>query len=134
VRLGMGVLAAAVLAACTGDNLFTGLAISNQLTGPVVNINAPLANLSIKVGDSVQVTAQVTSSQGVSQLSYSGVFDGGTTAFTSQVVTLPNPKDTTVSKYMRQSGTTTGAAKIIVQATDILGGTASDTVAITIAP
>jgi Bacterial Ig domain len=134
VRVGVGILVVAVLAACTGDNLFTGLAISNQLTGPVVNITSPGANQTVAVGAPVTVTAHVTSSQGVSQMVFSGVFAGGSAAFTSQTFQLPNPKDTTLTTSLQQAGTSTGSAEITVQATDILGATGADTVGITINP
>jgi hypothetical protein len=65
---------------------------------------------------------------------FSGNFNDGGTAFTAQTVTLPNPTDTTVTRSLEQPGTTAGAAKIIVQATDLLGATGADTLAITIGP
>lgn len=134
VRLGMGVLAVAVLAACTGDNLFTGLALSNQLTGPEVTITSPGGNVSVAPGVAVSVTAEVTSSEGVSEMVFSGIFEDGSPAFTAQTVALPNPQDTTLTKSLAQPGTSTGSAKIIVEATDILGSTGADTVTITIGP
>jgi len=130
-----GALAAAVtVAACTGDNLFTGVVLSTQLTAPEVTITAPTDNSTVTAGTPVSVTAQVTSSQGVSQMIFSGIFDAGGTAFTSQTISLPNPKDTTVTQSLAQPGTATGSAKIIVQATDILGATGADTLVITIGP
>ena len=50
VRLAGAMLAAAVLPACTGDNLFTGLGASVGLLGPEVEITAPAANFTMAVG------------------------------------------------------------------------------------
>jgi hypothetical protein len=116
------------LPACTGDNLFTGVGALAGLLGPDVEITAPQNNLGLAVGDSVQVTANVSSPEGVATVKYSGLFTGGATAFTEIVVTLPNPQDTTVSRYMKQIGTTTGTVRVIVEATDALGETGADTV------
>lgn len=132
LRLAVGVLAAGVLAACAGENLFTELGASTGLLGPEVEITAPQANLALAVGDSVQVTANVSASDGVSQVKYTGLFEGGATAFLEQIVPLPNPQDTTVSRYMKQAGTTTGSVRIIVEARDLLGETGADTVVVVI--
>jgi len=125
----------AVVAGCTGDNLFTGptLGGGGSLLGPTVEISAPAANAVIATGvDSVQVTAKITSDNGVNEVTFSGVFTSGTTAFISQVVTLPSATDTTVSRFLKRAGTSTGTARIIVQAKDILGATGADTVSVTI--
>jgi len=124
----------AVVAGCTGENLFTGPTTGGggSLLGPTVAISAPAENAVIAVGDSVQVTAKVTSDNGVNQVTFSGVFGTGATAFVSQVVTLTNATDTTISRFLKQAGTATGTAKIIVEAKDILGGTGADTVSVTI--
>ena len=132
VRLAGAMLAAAVLPACTGDNLFTGLGASVGLLGPEVEITAPAANFTMAVGDSVQVTANVSSPDGVSSVTYKGLFSGGAVAFTQISFTLPNPQDSTVSRFMRQAGATTGNVQIIVEATDLLGGVGADTVAVII--
>jgi hypothetical protein len=125
-------LVAAVLPACTGDNLFTGLGASVGLLGPEVNITAPAANFAMAVGDSVQVTANVSSPDGVSSVKFKGLFSGGAAAFTEITFTLPNPQDSTVSRFMRQAGTTTGNVRIIVEATDVGGDTGADTVTVVI--
>ncbi|MDH3423642.1 MAG: hypothetical protein OEN00_11665, partial [Gemmatimonadota bacterium] len=124
----------AVMAACTGDNLFTGPSLGGTLLGPSVEIEAPAANAVVGATDSVQVRTTVASENGVTQVTLSGVFPTGTAAYISQVVSLPNPQDTTISRFLKRSGTATGSARIIVQATDLLGGTAADTVTITINP
>lgn len=125
----------AVVAGCTGENLFTGPATgsgSGSLLGPTVEISAPVANAVIPVGDSIQVTAKITSANAVNQVVFTGLFETGITAFTAQVVTLSNVTDTTISRFLKQPGTGTGSARIIVQAKDILGGTGADTVSVTI--
>jgi hypothetical protein len=124
----------AVVAGCTGENLFTGPTTSTDgsLLGPTVEITAPAANAVVVLGDSVPVTAKITSDNGVNQVTFSGVFGTGATAFVSQTVTLASVTDTTISRFLQQSGTVTGAAKIIVQARDILGNTGADTVSVTI--
>lgn len=132
VRLARAMLVAAVLPACTGDNLFTGLGASAGLLGPEVEITAPAANLTLAVGDSVQVTANVSSPDGVSSVKYKGLFSGGAVALTEINFTLPNPADSTVSRFMRQAGTTTGNVRIIVEATDVGGDTGADTVTVII--
>jgi hypothetical protein len=121
----------AVFAACTGENLFTGPTIAGSLLGASVEITEPAEAAAIAVGDSVRVTAHVASENGISQVTFGGVFATGTTAFIQQVVSLSSP-DTTISRFLKQAGTATGSAKIIVQAQDILGSQAADTVTVTI--
>lgn len=133
LRLVVALLVAGSLPACTGDNLFTGFALSGGLLGPEVEITAPLANLTMAVGDSVQVTAQVASSEGITSVTFSGIFSGGSAAFTQIVVgALPAPQDTTITRIMRQSGAVTGNVRIIVEATDALGAKGADTVNVSI--
>lgn len=122
-------LAAVALPACAGENLFTGSATVEQ--GPEVTITAPSANAGVAAGDSVQVLADVTGQRGISQVKFSGTFaSGGATALVEQLVTLPNPPDTTISRFMRRSGGTTGNVNIIVEATDVLGDKGADTVVV----
>ncbi len=64
-RLGWTALAvAALLSACTGENLFSLSAMAGPL-GPQIDITAPVAGITVAVGASVVVTATVTSSEGV---------------------------------------------------------------------
>jgi uncharacterized protein YfaS (alpha-2-macroglobulin family) len=121
----------AAIAACTGENLFTGPALGGTLLGPTVEITAPAAGATVAPGDSVQVTVNVASANGVSQVTFSGVFGTGTAAFISQVVSLSS-QDTTLSRFLKQTGTTTGSAMIIVKASDLLAASAADTVTVTI--
>jgi len=121
----------AVLAGCTGENLFTGPALGGTLLGPTVEITVPAAGAAVAAGDSVQVTASVASDIGVNQVTFSGSFTTGTTAYITQVVSLSS-QDTTLSRFLKPAGTTTGSARIIVEATDLLGGAGADTVTVTI--
>ena len=132
LRLAAVALVAVTLPACTGENLFTGLGATTGILGPEVDITAPQPNLALTVGDSVQVTANLSAPDGVSSVRYTGLFSGGGTAFTEIQFTLPNPQDTTVSRFMRQAGTTTGNVRIIVEATDLLGAKGADTVVVII--
>ncbi len=63
-------------------------------------------------------------------MKFSGALTSGGTAFVEQAVTLPNPPDTTLARFVRRSGVTAGNARIIVEATDALGDKGADTVAV----
>ena len=133
VRLAVALLVAGSLPACTGDNLFTGLGAVAGLLGPEVEITVPQANFTLGTGDSLTVTANVASPDGVSTVTFSGLFSGGSAAFTQVVVSnLPNPADTTITRRLAQAGTTTGTVRIIVEATDALGDRGADTVSVII--
>jgi hypothetical protein len=132
-RVGAAVLAAVLVAACAGENLFTGPATGGGLLGPQVDITAPQPNISIAPGDSVNVTATLSSSSGITQVSFTGTLvAGGTAAFTPVVVALTPVNDTTMSRYMKRSGATAGAARIIVTASDVSGRTSADTISVTL--
>jgi hypothetical protein len=49
-----------------------------------------------------------------------------------EVTNLPSPQDTTLTRVLRQAGTTTGNVRVIVEATDALGDTGADTVTVII--
>lgn len=132
LRLAAVALVAVTLPACTGENLFTGLGATTGILGPEVDITAPQPNVALSVGDSVQVTANLSAPDGVSSVKYTGLFSGGGIAFTEIQFTLPSPQDTTVSRFMKQAGTTTGNVRIIVEATDLLGAKGADTVVVII--
>ncbi|HSH74147.1 MAG TPA: Ig-like domain-containing protein [Longimicrobiales bacterium] len=130
LRVGPAILALGLLGGCTGENLFTGVALIRDLIGPEVEITAPQSGLTVAEGDSVLVTATLSSSRGVAEVSYAGVLDTGGSAFNPVVVPLAGPRDTTVSRYLRRTGTTAGGARIIVEATDVTGETGADTVSV----
>lgn len=122
------------LAACTGENIFP-LSVSSgggSLGPPEVQITAPAASAALTLGDSVQVTASVTAENGVGQVTFLGTFDAGASAYVQQVVPLSGQADTTLSRFLQPAGTVTGAARIIVQATDLLGNQGADTVSVTV--
>ncbi|MSR20871.1 MAG: hypothetical protein EXR91_07820 [Gemmatimonadetes bacterium] len=132
LRLAGAVLVEASLPACTGDNLFTGLGALSGLLGPEVEITAPQANLTLAVGGSVQVTANVSAPDGVTNVSFKGVFTGRSVAFTEIPFTLPVPQDTTVTRTLVPAGASTGTVRVIVTASDALGETGADTVTVSI--
>ena len=132
-RIGGGMLAAALVAACAGENLFTGPASGGGLLGPQVDITAPQPNITIALEDSVNVTATLTSQNGITEVVWSGALDaGGPAPFTPITVPLTAVTDTTMSRYLVRSGATGGAASIIVTARDINGSTGADTISITL--
>lgn len=136
LRLGVvGALAIAAVAACTGENIFplsVGKGSDGSLQAPTVEITAPAANATLTQGDSVQVTAGITSANGVNQVTFSSTFTAGTTAYVQQVAALSGATDTTVSRFLQPAGTQTGTARIVVTATDLLGNTGADTVQVTV--
>lgn len=129
----VALLTLGVVAACTGENLFTGPgAGGGSLVGPAVDITQPAADATFAVGDSVQVTADVSSDNGVSQLSFSGTFTAGGTAYGGEVVQTNGANDTTVSVFLNPVGGTTGNVRIVVLASDLVGGEGADTVTVSI--
>ena len=79
------------------------------------------------------MTANVQSQDGVTAVRFSGLFSGGAAAFTQvEVTSLPSPQDTTLTRVLRQAGTTTGNVRVIVEATDALGDSGADTVTVII--
>jgi hypothetical protein len=126
----VAIVAAAI--GCTGENLFTGPSSGGSQLGPTVEVTAPGAGAIIALGDSVQVSANIVSSTGVSQVTFSGTFTNGVTAFISEVVVLQSAQDTTISRFLRQAAGTNGSARILVQARDIVGRIGADTVLVTI--
>jgi delta 1-pyrroline-5-carboxylate dehydrogenase len=132
-RLAGALLAGVVVAACAGENTFTFAASATDLLGPEVDITAPIPPVTIAPGDSVQVTATLTSSEGITEVSWTGTLDaGGAAPFTPIVVPLTAVLDTTMSRFVVRSGATGGAAKIIVTARDISGDTGADTISVTL--
>jgi hypothetical protein len=126
-------IVAGSLPACTGDNIFTSSFVTGGVLGPQVEITAPQANFTLALGDSVEVTANVSSPEGITTVKFSGTFAGGQLAFTEIVVgSLPSPQDTTMTRMMRQAGTGTGNVRVIVEATDALGEIGADTVNVVI--
>jgi hypothetical protein len=89
--------------------------------------------VTIAPGDSVQVTANITSDEGIVQVVWSGrLTAGGADPFASITVPLSAVTDTTISRFVKRSGTTGGAAEIIVTATDLTGDLGADTISVTL--
>jgi hypothetical protein len=127
------ILAAALVAGCAGENLFPSFVVEVgvDLLGPQVDITAPLANVTIAPGDSVAVRATLVSQEGIVEVSFTGVLNaGGAAAFTPVVVPLTAVTDTTMSRFLKRSGATGGAARSIVTARDIGGDLGADTVSV----
>jgi hypothetical protein len=133
-RLGGALLVAAVVAACAGENAFTFAVKGGGLLGPQVNITAPVNPPPIPPGDSVLVTATITSGDPVTEVSWTGTLDaGGAAPFTPVVVPLAGVRDTTMSRYLKRAvGSPAGGAKIIVTARDLIGDTGADTISVTL--
>ena len=129
-RVGGAFLAAVLVAACAGENLFTVPGAGGGLGGPEVDITAPQPNLTLLPGDSVNVTATI-SGEDITEVVWSGVLEaGGAAAFTPVTVALTAVDDTTMSRYLKRSGATPGAALLIVTAKDLLGDTGADTISV----
>ncbi|MGD8287260.1 MAG: hypothetical protein PVJ80_00550 [Gemmatimonadota bacterium] len=120
--------------ACTGVNIFpTGVAAGDDTGGaPTVDITEPAADAALTQGDSVRVSADVTSTTGLNQVTLSGSFMSGTSAFEQQVVSFSGATDTTVTRFLQPAGTQTGDARIVVQARDLLGNVGVDTVLVSV--
>lgn len=118
---------------CAGENLFS-LAGSVSDSGPAVAISVPSAGFTIALGDSVQVTANVSAPEGAASVSYSGVYSsGGGAAFTAETQTLANETATTVTNYLAAAaGQTAGEAYLYVQVFDTSGESGIDSVRVTI--
>jgi hypothetical protein len=134
-RVGGAILALAVAAGCAGENIFPTFVVDRQgsLLGPQVDITAPLPPVTIAPGDSVNVTARLSSADGITEVVWSGALvAGGPAPFTPVTVPLVAVTDTTMSRFLRRTGATGGAALIIVTARDIFGQTGADTISVTL--
>jgi hypothetical protein len=132
-RLAGALLAGVVVAACAGENAFT-FAVQASLLGPQVEIIAPVPPVTVAPGDSVEVTANLTSGEGMTEVSWTGTLDaGGSAPFLPIVVPLAGVLDTTMSRFVKRAdGSPAGQAKIIVTATDVTGDTGADTISVTL--
>jgi hypothetical protein len=140
---------ALLVAACDGENLFSGPrgqtiggSTSDDVKPPTVEINTPRGDsLSAKpIGDSVFVSVHVTDNVGVRSVKFFGIArrgnaDLGTdtvvTRFQTKEVTLPDPRDTTLTRYILPTpDSIKETAQIVVEAQDSLGNLSTDTVAL----
>lgn len=126
----VGVLGA-TLAACAGENLFT-VPTTGGAVGPTVEITVPQDNFAVAVGEPVLVTVNVASTLGVTEVRFVGVSTvGAGDRFPDVIVALPSPQDTTISRTLEPNTlTTVEEVDIVVEATDLLGETATDRVTI----
>ena len=133
-RLAGALLVGVLVAACAGENLFTFAVKGVSLLGPEVDITAPFPPVTMQAGDSVLVTANLTSGQGIVEVSWTGTLDaGGAAPFNPIVVALAGVTDTTMSRYMKRlPEAPAGNAKIIVTARDLDGDTGADTLTVTL--
>jgi hypothetical protein len=120
-------------AACTGENLFTVSSSANAL-GPSINITAPTAGFTIALGDSIRVAATGSAPSGATTVAYRGEYATMAQAFVAETQAIPGGETQPVlTNYLQAgAGQVAGAAWIIVMLTDALGGTATDSVSITI--
>ncbi len=127
------VLGGLVLAGCAGENLFSLSASVGEL-GPQVQMSAPGEGGTIAPGDSIRITADVTSSSGVSSVSYRGNYvSSGTAAYTAETETLAGETTVSLSNFLLAAdGQVAGQVYIVVEATDQIGGTGKDSVKVTI--
>lgn len=131
----LGSCALLVSVACTGENFFplsVAGAGGGELEAPTVEISQPAEDADLILGDSVQVTAAITSTNGVNQVTLSGSFESGASAYVQQVVSLAGATDTTISRFLQPAGTAAGAARIVVLAADVLGNDGADTVSVNV--
>lgn len=124
---------AVVLAACAGENLFTGPATGGG-SGPQVDITSPSSGAAVPLGEALEVSASVTAQQGAASAEFKGVYEGdGDAAYaaTSQdlngIVNLTLTQSLTASADQRA-----GTAVIIVSITDQGGETGADSVTVNI--
>lgn len=130
----LGACALWAAAACTGENIFP-LAVGGGgggLDGPTVEVSQPAEDAALNLGDSIQVTAAITSENGVNQVTLSGSFESGASAYIQQTVSLTGATDTTISRFLQPAGTVTGPARIVVRANDVLGNSGADTVSVSV--
>jgi hypothetical protein len=121
------------IAACAGENLFTGTVTSGG-DEPIVDITAPAEGSTLGAGSSVAITADVDAPNGLVTADYAGVFTAdGATAFVPEMQSFSRPPFATLNVTLSaQPGGGVGEAAIVVRVTDGDGLSASDTVKITV--
>jgi hypothetical protein len=148
VLLGMGL---AALAACDGDNLFSGerpIGFAPDSALPSVTIVDPIDGSSAPLTGNLLVRADIEDNSGIKQVSFKGVAIRGDSAtnttvvnrFTEVVVTFPQapsttlPRDTTLLRFLTPvaGDSTSENVLIIVTVTDSLNLVRADTNRITV--
>lgn len=125
--------ATAVLAACAGENLFTGPLAG--ASGPDVEITSPTSGQQFPVGNSVTVEATATSQSGAAVAEFEGVYEAdGTAAFGTESQSLDGLVNVSLTQeLLAVAGQIPGTVVIIVSVTDQQGETGADSVTVTLA-
>lgn len=123
----------AVLSACAGENLFTGLAAVAQ-GGPSVEITEPTTGATAELGDSILVEATVTAQGGAALVVYTGRYEvDEEAAYVQETRDLNGLVNLSLSNHLRAvPGQRAGTAVVVVEVTDLAGDTGADTVTVTI--
>lgn len=123
-----------LLAACAGENLFTGLGTSVEVTAPAVDITTPTEGFNKALGDSLRVEANVNAPNGAASVRYSATYEAdGTAAYTSETVGLDGSMSVTLSETLAAvAGQIAGTALVVVEVTDQAGESGADTVTVVI--
>lgn len=120
-------------AACTGENLFT-FGVATTALGPTLEITAPTAGFTIAVGDSVLISARANAPSGVTTVGYKGEYATSAAAYIAETENIAGGETAPeITNYLQASGgQVAGSVWIIVTLTDAVGGTATDSVSITV--
>lgn len=132
-RSRIALLAGAVfLSACAGENLFSLTGVTGG--GPEITITQPAENATTNAGDAVTIQATITGSVGLASVDFGGWYaDDGVAAFSPESQTLNGVASTNVSQVLTAvTAQDAGDVYLVVEATDQGGGTAADSVKITI--
>jgi len=123
-----------LLSACAGENLFTGLGTSVEMTAPAVDITTPTEGFNAALGDSLLVEANVNAPNGATSVTYSATYEtDGEAAYTSLTETLDGSISVRLSESLAAvGGQVTGAALVVVEVTDQTGEKGADTVTVVI--
>lgn len=122
-----------LLSACSGENLFSLAAGVGEL-GPTVQITTPSEGFTISLGDSIQVSAEVTAPDGAASAAYRGAYaNSGTAAYTAETETLGDLTFVRLdNRLLAADGQVAGSVYIVVEVTDVLGAIGKDSVKVTI--
>jgi len=133
-RAAVGILTMTLLlSACAGENLFSLAAVAGAL-GPEVLITVPGEGFTIAVGDSIQVSAEVTAPDGATSATYSGEYETSrTAAYAPEAETLGGVGFIRLNnRLLAADGQVTGTVVIVVEVTDQAGAVGKDSVKVTI--
>lgn len=134
IRAAMALAAGvAVLSACAGEHLLTGVSAVGE-RGPSVEITAPTTGATAEVGDSILVETTVTAQSGAAVVVYTGLYEvEEDAAYVQETADLNGLVNLSLSNYLRAvAGQRAGTAVVVVAVTDQAGDTGADTVTVTI--